>query len=73
MESMNTESSRLDGKAIHELAVRTQRPEDEVRQVFEDELRATEMDARVKTFVPVFAKRRTLERLTERGRPLPRR
>ena len=70
---MNSESSRLDRNAIHELAVRTHRSEDEVRRVFEDELRATEKDARVKTFVPVFAKRRALERLTGRGTPLPRR
>ena len=70
---MNPETSRLDRNAIHDLAIRTQRSEDEVRQVFEDELEAMSREARVKTFVPVFAKRRALERLRDRSRPLPRR
>ncbi|HSS28926.1 MAG TPA: DUF3562 domain-containing protein [Usitatibacter sp.] len=63
MDRMNLEMSRVHRTAIRELARSTQRSEDEVRQVFEAELRETEKDARVKNFVPVFAQRRALERL----------
>ncbi|HEX4445939.1 MAG TPA: DUF3562 domain-containing protein [Polyangiaceae bacterium] len=52
---------------IHELASDTHRSEDEVREIYEGELAAIDADARIKTFVPVFAKRRALERLKARG------
>lgn len=70
---MNIESGRVHHNAIRDLVHSTHRSEDEVRQVFEAELRETAKDARVKNFVPVFAQRRALERLRERGTPLPRR
>jgi len=59
--------------AIQELAERTEQDAREVRAVYEDELAATDAQARVKTFVPIFAKRRALERLTARGAHAPRR
>jgi hypothetical protein len=56
-----------DPKAIHELAARTQWPEEEVRTIYERELEAADANARVKTFVPIFAQRKTLERLRARA------
>jgi len=59
--------------AIQEIADRTDRDAREVRAVYEDELAAIDAQARVKTFVPIFAKRRALEKLMGRGTPLSRR
>ena len=73
MDLMSTEPKTFVHDAIHDLAVQTERPVDEVRAVYETELEAIYAEASVKTFVPIFAKRRTLERLTARGSHSPRR
>ncbi len=62
----------LQGKAersddvIHELARNTHRPVEEVKKVYEQQMAALEADAKVMTFVAVFAKRRTREELARR-------
>lgn len=48
-------------EVIIELAHQTQRPLDEVESVYERQLDLLESYATVKTFVPVFAKRRARE------------
>lgn len=65
---------RLHGKAdvstddvFHDLARTTHRPVEEVKRVYERQMAALEIDARVTTFLPVFAKRRTREELNRRG------
>ena len=70
---MNSEPKPFIHDAIHELAERTEHSEAEVRAVYEFEYEVVDSQARVKTFVPIFAKRRTLERLTGRGSSSPRR
>ncbi len=50
--------------AIHDLARQTRRPVEEVRTVYEQQLAALEADAKVKTFLPILAKRRAREVLT---------
>jgi hypothetical protein len=52
---------------IRELARNTQRPVEEVKDVYERQMAALEADAKVTAFLPVFAKRRTREELS-RGR-----
>ena len=70
---MNAEPKPFVHDAIHDLAVQTEHSVDEVRAVYETELEAVYAEAKVKTFVPIFAKRRTLERLTGPGSRSPRR
>jgi Protein of unknown function (DUF3562) len=48
-------------EVIVELAQQTQRPLDEVESVYEEQRDLLESYATVKTFVPVFAKRRARE------------
>lgn len=70
---MQSTAHRFVHDPVHELAVDTDSSEDEVRRIYEHELAAADSDARVKAFVPVFAKRRTLARLKARGSHPPRR
>jgi hypothetical protein len=49
---------------ILELARQTERPPEEVESVYSQQLDMLEAYATVKTFVPVFAKRRTREALS---------
>jgi hypothetical protein len=51
---------------IHELARYTHQPVEEVKRVYEREMAALEQDAKVTTFLPVFAKRRAREELSRR-------
>jgi hypothetical protein len=64
---------QLHGKAspsnddvFHDLARTTHQPVEEVKRVYERQMAALEVDARVTTFLPVFAKRRTREELDRR-------
>ncbi|HEX4780420.1 MAG TPA: DUF3562 domain-containing protein [Usitatibacter sp.] len=70
---MNANPGSFTRDTIQEIADRTERDAREVRAVYEDELAAADAQARVKTFVPIFARRRALERLKERGTRSPRR
>ena len=54
-------------EVIHELARKTHQPVEEVKRVYERQMAALEADAKVKTFLPVFAKRRAYAELDRRG------
>jgi hypothetical protein len=62
----------LHGKAanpddvIHELARNTHRPVEEVKIVYERQMATLQADAKVTTFLPVFAKRRARDELNRR-------
>jgi hypothetical protein len=47
--------------ALRELAEQLHRPLEEVSEVYRHEVEALERDATVKTYIPVFARRRTME------------
>ena len=51
---------------INELARHTHQPVEEVKRVYEREMAALEQNAKVTTFLAVFAKRRTREELSRR-------
>ena len=50
--------------ALRELAELLHRPFDEVRDFYRHEVEVLERDALVKTYIPLFARRRTLEALS---------
>lgn len=49
---------------INDLACRTQRPVDEVRTVYEEQLALLEADAKVRIYIAILAKRRAHELLS---------
>jgi Protein of unknown function (DUF3562) len=58
-------------EVIRELAQQTHRPIDEVKVVYERNLASLDAGAKVKTFVAILARRRTLQALKVGSRAVP--
>lgn len=56
---------------IRELAQQTRRPVDEVKVLYERNLASLDADAKVKTYVAILARRRTLQALKVGSRAIP--
>jgi len=56
---------------IRELAQQTRRPLDEVKMVYERNLASLDAGAKVKTYLTILARRRTLETLKKARRAIP--
>jgi Protein of unknown function (DUF3562) len=58
-------------EVIRELAQQTRRPIDEVKVVYERNLASLDAGAKVKTYVAILARRRTLQALKVGSRAVP--